>query len=99
MIEILLHVAHLAVSAHALEAGIVATNMWLVKATYSAIPADERPHLRVVRFAKRAPRAVMLHVRHQHRLRMIPAEMVAERMAAAVQAEINRRHREKFLEG
>ena len=96
MFEIL---AHFLLSAHALEAGIVATNAWLVKATYSAIPADDRPHNRVIVFCGRAPRAVMLHVRHQHRLRMIDAGWAAFQAEREIAERVMAHHRAKFQQG
>jgi hypothetical protein len=55
----------LALAAHApIETGIVLTNAWLVKATYTAIPSAERPHNRLARAVsrRRRPRADLITV-------------------------------------
>lgn len=95
MIEILLHFL---TSAHALEAGIVATNAWLVKATYTAIDPEYRPHVRFVRLCRRPVRVVVLRVRHQHRLRLVPVELAELLAAQRLTQEVLAHHRAKFLE-
>ena len=99
IIAILTHLYHALAAAHAFEAGIVATNVWLVKATYTAIPAADRPHRQVVRLTLRAHRAVMLRVRHQHRLRMIPTCWVAFLRDREIATQVAANHWTKFQQG
>jgi hypothetical protein len=65
---ILAHFVHVAVSAHALEAGIILTNVYLARVTFRAIPRDERPHRklyrRVVRHHYRQDRLTVPMDRH-----------------------------------
>lgn len=61
IIATLVHLAHYAISAHALEAGIVLTNILLMRVTWKAVPAAERPH-------RKLARRLVRHYRRQDRL-------------------------------
>jgi hypothetical protein len=49
----LVHLAEYLIHAHALEAGIVATNAVLIRVTWKAIPKADRPHRKLARRALR----------------------------------------------
>ena len=95
--EIIVFLAHFATSAHALEAGIVLTNVWLCRVTYKAIPADERPHHRLVAWVVGSHRAACRRLRHQ--CWVLPVELVELHKREAIATEVMRHHREKFQQG
>lgn len=82
--EIIIILGHLVeIVAHApLEAGIVATNVWLARVTIKAIPPAERPHRKLVAF-------VIRKCRRQYCLDLVPLDLaVLNRHRAKFHSEV-----------